>query len=297
MLATPGLDRHAAYVALSRHRHTVELHYGRGDFANQAKLVRTLSRERAKDMASDYTRSFAEWREIRLPEPKVRPVPPRLERDPFAELGEALARHAPALAPDPFVGLTLRIDKSGPEEETARKLSEAVQRFARAAVDIVRLRNAGREPLPYHMEAFHKAGAGLDQVRPGGGRDMASAYRRDPSIIDDAAKGRTTNAIRQMVLETEMRTDPERRAERFMEDWRKLSREREAHRFNYDEAGVRRAEAGMAAMGKQLQRDPQLESLLRPRTRELGIESGSGGSLSHTIQDWLDRSRRRDIGL
>ena len=54
VLATPGLDRHASYVALSRHRHAVELHYGRDDFADDRKLVRTLSRERAKDMASDH---------------------------------------------------------------------------------------------------------------------------------------------------------------------------------------------------------------------------------------------------
>jgi hypothetical protein len=297
VLATPGLDRHAAYVALSRHRDSVELHYGQDDFTDKRSLVRTLSRERAKDMASDYTRSFAERREIRLQEPPVRKVALAVQRDPFGEFDEALAKAAPALAPDPFAGLALKIDKPGPEEETARKLSEAVQRFARAAVDVVRFRNAGREPLPHHMEAFHKAGAGLDEVRPEGWRDMAAAYHRDPGIIDEAAKGRTASAIRQMVLETEMRTNPERRAERFMGDWRKLSRQREAHRFNYDEAGVRSAEAGMAAMGKQLQRDPQLESLLRPRARELGIESGSRGSLSHTIQDWLDRSRRRDIGL
>ena len=35
VLATPGLDRHAAYVALSRHREAVALHYGRDDFARQ----------------------------------------------------------------------------------------------------------------------------------------------------------------------------------------------------------------------------------------------------------------------
>jgi hypothetical protein len=116
-------------------------------------------------------------------------------------------------------------------------------------------------------------------------------------LIDDAAKGRTAAAVRAMALESELRSNPERRAERFIGEWQKLSREREVHRFNADEAGIRRAEAGMTAMGKQLQRDPQLESLLRPRARELGIQSGSGGSLSHTIQDWLDRSRRRDIGL
>src|SRR3546814_3132073 len=54
VLATPGMDRHGAYVALSRHRDAVNVHYGRDDFANQSKLVRTLSRERGKDMASDY---------------------------------------------------------------------------------------------------------------------------------------------------------------------------------------------------------------------------------------------------
>jgi Ti-type conjugative transfer relaxase TraA len=54
VLATPGLDSHAAYVALSRHREGVELCYGRDDFADRSQLVRTLSRERAKDMATDY---------------------------------------------------------------------------------------------------------------------------------------------------------------------------------------------------------------------------------------------------
>src|SRR5262249_12519257 len=58
-----------SYVALSRHRDGLEVHYGRDDFANQDRLVRTLSRDRAKDMASDYERadpiqSYAERRGI-----------------------------------------------------------------------------------------------------------------------------------------------------------------------------------------------------------------------------------------
>ncbi|MGI4794676.1 MAG: Ti-type conjugative transfer relaxase TraA, partial [Janthinobacterium lividum] len=71
VLATPGMDRHSAYVALSRHRDGVQLHYGRDDFDDQKSLVRTLSRERAKDMASDYVRdagdeirAFADRREL-----------------------------------------------------------------------------------------------------------------------------------------------------------------------------------------------------------------------------------------
>lgn len=54
ILATPGLDAHASYVALSRHRVGTSLHYGRDDFADEAKLARALGRERPKDMALDY---------------------------------------------------------------------------------------------------------------------------------------------------------------------------------------------------------------------------------------------------
>ncbi|HEY6702716.1 MAG TPA: Ti-type conjugative transfer relaxase TraA, partial [Xanthobacteraceae bacterium] len=57
VLATPGMDVHGSYVALSRHRDGVDLHYGRDDFASRDRLVRTLSRDRAKDMASDYERA------------------------------------------------------------------------------------------------------------------------------------------------------------------------------------------------------------------------------------------------
>src|SRR3546814_4224163 len=69
VLATPGMDRHSAYVALSRHRDGVALHYGRDDFKDRGKLVSTLSRDRPKDMAQDYAkadpeRTFAERRGI-----------------------------------------------------------------------------------------------------------------------------------------------------------------------------------------------------------------------------------------
>jgi len=54
VLATPGLDAHASYVALSRHRQRTALHYGRDDFATETALRRTLGRERPKDMVLDY---------------------------------------------------------------------------------------------------------------------------------------------------------------------------------------------------------------------------------------------------
>ncbi len=56
VLAAPGMDRYFAYVGLSRHRDGVQLYYGQDDFADRDNLVRALSRERSKDMASDKRR-------------------------------------------------------------------------------------------------------------------------------------------------------------------------------------------------------------------------------------------------
>ena len=77
VLATPGMDAHGSYVALSRHRDGVDLHYGRDDFASQDRLTRTLSRDRSKDMASDYERAdpaqdYAERRGHYLPRARRR---------------------------------------------------------------------------------------------------------------------------------------------------------------------------------------------------------------------------------
>src|SRR5215831_4983455 len=117
VLATPGMDAHGSYVALSRHRDGVDLHYGRDDFANQDRLVRTLSRDRAKDMASDYegadpAQSFAERRGITFRERVAeiaRKVVPEKVRDLFDR---------PRLAadvPDPDGGQ--RSDRKTPERE------------------------------------------------------------------------------------------------------------------------------------------------------------------------------------
>jgi len=54
VLASEHMDRHAAYVALTRHRDEVTLHYGRDEFADGRQLARTLARERAKDTTLDY---------------------------------------------------------------------------------------------------------------------------------------------------------------------------------------------------------------------------------------------------
>ncbi len=62
VLASPHFDRHSSYVALSRHRQSVALFYGLGDFQPawkpgvdpQENFKATLARARPKDLAHDY---------------------------------------------------------------------------------------------------------------------------------------------------------------------------------------------------------------------------------------------------
>lgn len=75
LLASPRLDRHAAYVALSRHRDRVDLHYAT-DGISRTRLDAILSRDGAKDTSLDYDearRPSADWRAAAGP-----PAPPVL---------------------------------------------------------------------------------------------------------------------------------------------------------------------------------------------------------------------------
>jgi Ti-type conjugative transfer relaxase TraA len=133
VLATPGMDRHAAYVGLSRHRDGVQLHYGRDDFADDGKLARTLSRDRSKDMAADYAaepedriRAFANQREIRLAAERMElPEPP----DYSETLGvisnnlTATAQRVDALVKSPALRLTP--EAMGRQIETAASIARA----------------------------------------------------------------------------------------------------------------------------------------------------------------------------
>ncbi len=65
VLASRMLDRHGAYVALSRHRDGVSLHWSAEEHGDRAGLERGLSRERSKDTTLDYRAEFAELRGLR----------------------------------------------------------------------------------------------------------------------------------------------------------------------------------------------------------------------------------------
>ena len=319
VLATPGMDRHSAYVALSRHRDGVQLHYGRDDFADQRQLTRTLGRERAKDMASDYSRapdrearSFADRRglsgEIRLPDaprkagrdPRTEISPPERgssrgssavpERGMFAGFTPRPIERTPAAEQKPrrgmFDGLKLSAGPAkGAERPPARAdrgedraFSRAVERASRSAEAVLQARASGGPVLEHQKVALERATEALDQIRPGASRDMASAMRRDPGLLRDAAAGRSGPMVEAMAQEARVRADPARRADRFVERWQELRQDRDRLYRAGDMAGREKAGKEMAGMAKSLERDPQVESILRDRTRELGLEIGMNRS-------------------
>ncbi|MBD3816467.1 MAG: hypothetical protein IE913_08470, partial [Halothiobacillus sp.] len=86
-------------------------------------------------------------------------------------------------------------------------------------------------------------------------------------------------------------------ADRFIADWQSSDSQRQALSRSGDHRGSGQVREAMAGMAKGLERDPQLESLLRNRTKELGLSSQSGQSLSQDLQRHLGRSLGRGLGL
>ncbi|MCP8891508.1 Ti-type conjugative transfer relaxase TraA [Sphingomonas faeni] len=285
MLATPGLDRHAAYVALSRHRDSVDLHYGRDDFADQGKLVRTLSRERTKDMASDYKRDFGERRQIRW-------VDRRIEQ----------TRSAPTR--DPFAGLDLRpvSPKPVPLEpapDRAANLPDAIMRHGRIVRTMRFAQSVGDAFTTDQRAELAASRALLNAITPHAARDLETAMAVDTRLIREAAEGRTGAVIRAMQLETEIRQDPTCRADVFVQRWQGLERQRRALKIYHEDTKIRAVENTMLGMAKSLERDPQVESILRNRKVQLGLEATSGASVGRELTDMIGRGRRRglDIGM
>ena len=358
VLATPGMDRHSAYVGMSRHRDGVQLHYGRDDFADQRQLTRTLSRERAKDMASDYghdpaqdARSFADRRglsgEIRFAEPPekagvdqrgAKRGSPRQEREDPRQIGRGEetaagegprrrgmfdgfrpASERPAPATDRgqgegrkrgmFDGLKLSAERTlaprqvaqaadrGADRAQDRDYARAVERVARSAQTIAQAHEKGAPVLEHQKVALENARRALEQIRPGSSRDMIAAAERNPGLVRDAAAGRSGPMIDAMAHEAKVRADPHMRADRFVERWQGLRHQRGAAERAGDYAGAEKAGTAMKGMAKGLERDPQVESLLKGRSRELGLqmEISRGRSIGAELVQQLDRGRDRGL--
>jgi Ti-type conjugative transfer relaxase TraA len=325
VLATPGMDAHASYVALSRHRDGMDLHYGLDDFANQERLNRTLSRDRAKDMASDYeqrdpAQSYAERRGITFRERVVeivRKVVPEKLRD----MVDGLRSSSDVLGPDGGrrpERETPEREKSGPgalrreteaperkvevdpEKELRRLRTRALVRHASAVETIFAAQELGLKASPEQVKELQRARRVFEEVRPYGSVDAEAAYKKDPDLASEVAGGRVNaRAIRALQLETELRINPDRYVDRFVQRWQELDHTSQRQYRSGDMSGYSSTRSAMADMARSLERDPQLESLLENRKRELGIafESGRRLGLELAFAHGIDLGRGRGIEI
>jgi Ti-type conjugative transfer relaxase TraA len=324
VLATPGMDAHSSYVALSRHRDGVDLHYGRDDFAGQDQLARTLSRDRAKDMASDYehadpVQSYAERRGItfreRVAEIVRKVVPEKLRnifdglRSPSDAPGQDTTQSPEGKTPErERSGMeALRREAEPPERKGAeeaetelrRVRTQALVRHARAVDAIFGAQEMGNEASTEQVKELQKARQAFERVRPYGSHDAEAAYKKNPDLAREAADNRLNRTVRALQLETELRVNPGRRADRFVEDWQRLAQAGQRQYQAGDFSGHKATRSAMGDMARGLERDPQLESLLDDRKRELGItfESGRRLGLELAFSHGLDLGRGRGLGI
>ena len=310
VLATPGMDAHSSYVALSRHRDGMDLHYGHDDFASPDRLSRTLSRDRAKDMASDYeqrdpAQAYAERRGVTFGEriaEIVRKIVPEKVRNMFDGLRpSADAVRGAVPGPDD----ARRVEPEAPERKAAedpeaalrKARTRALVRHARAVDAIFDVQERGGNASPEQVRELQEARKVFEKVRPHGTHDAEAAYKKDPELAREAAGGQLNRAVRALQLETELRTDPGRRADRFVESWQKLDLSSQRQYQAGDMSAYKATRSAMGDMARGLERDPQLESILANRKHELGIAFESGRRLGHELAFSLGIDLGRGLGI
>ena len=114
---------------------------------------------------------------------------------------------------------------------------------------------------------------------------------------EDAAASRSD-----LARERQAQRDPNIRAERAVAEWRKLEKEYGGLRGFEQDVARGQIEERLKTLAGAIKRDPQAESIMRTRSRELGIERGS--RLEKVIEEKnLERAlarsieRERDRGL
>lgn len=307
-------------MALSRHRDG-DLHYGRDDFASQDKLINTLSRDRAKDMATDYeqidpAQDYAERRGItfrdRVVEIVRRIIPEKL-RDRINDLLDGL-RQPESAAPD-------HKDRQGPERDVAeaRREAAAVKReavekreaalrqmrtralvyHARAVDAIFDAQAMGQDVSPEQRQELTATRRAFEDIRPYGSHDAEAAYLKNPGLAREAAAGQPARAFDALLLETERRIDLQLNADRFVDRWQELSAGSQRQYQDGDISGYKASRSAMADMAQSLERDPQMESLLASRKADLGIaiETGHRLGIELAFNHGIGLGRGRDIGL
>jgi len=194
-----------------------------------------------------------------------------------------------------------------PDRQTERlrrpsDMERAIDRYARAYDAAERNHREGLPILETQKQELRQAGQQLDQARPGSHALMRSALQHDPqterAMQELSGRERVGQLSAGMDRERAALADPNVRAERFVNRWQDLQEQRQELRgWQHDDARGK-VEGQMRGMAQSLERDPQVESILRNRKQDLGINQGrQSESLARDMEQTLERGRSQSMGM
>ncbi len=181
-------------------------------------------------------------------------------------------------------------------------MERAVERYARAFDAADRNVREGSPVLEVQKQEVRLAGQQLDQARPGAAALMVSALQHDPearqAMTELSGRERTGQLIAGMDRERAALADPNVRAERFVNRWQQLQEQRQELRGWQHHEARGKVEGQMRGMAQSLERDPQVESVLRNRKQDLGIgHVRQSESLARDMEQSLARGRSQSLGM
>lgn len=168
-----------------------------------------------------------------------------------------------------------------PEAALRRARTKALIRHARAVDAIFETQERGGKANPEQVKELQEARKVFEEVRPYGSHDAEAAYKKNPDHASEAAAGRTARSIRALQLETELRTDPQRRADRFVGRWRELG---QTSQRQYQAADMSGYKATRSAMGTWRRISNAIRS--SSRSSPAASETSASGSNRAADSDW-----------
>src|ERR1700722_400346 len=196
------------------------------------------------------------------------------------------------------------------EPAAARRavLAVSLDRYAQAWMEAVRMRERDLPVLPHQATEIREASLALDAQRPGATQDLTAAMKHEPSVRQAMVKlqgpERVSALLAGLQHEEQVRRDPNLRVERLVKEWKGLEAKRSASREWEKPEEHAKLKKDMTELTREFKRDPQLESIARQRSQQLGIDKGStldqvlrSRTLDRGIEITLDLGLGRGLGL
>jgi Ti-type conjugative transfer relaxase TraA len=244
VLASGHMDRHAAYVALTRHRDGVALHYGQDEFANAGRLARTLGRERLKDTSLDYGRLERDQGQNQSQSQR------RPERDGGSDLAQRYAerRGLDRLRPESEIVVSRSSDLA-PFGPALGSSSQAEEQTQERRVDPAKTSPGNSKPAP-DLDAVRRQEIAAGRA---GFRERYEARQRQKALEQAAAR--------------------DNRAQGWVDTWDQLMRNYRTALPNLNaDPNLGGSRDQLLWFGRALQEQPEIVQVLRERGSAFGLQ-------------------------